>query len=329
MPAVPDKIGGMSRTLPTLDERGLIVALAHPRGPYRRVDVVEVAGSTNADLAAGASANPAAWPDLSVLIANSQIAGKGRLDRVWEVPAGAAMISSVLLRPAEASAHPGAPAFDPTGHAWLSVLAGIALCQTVAAESGADPVLKWPNDVLLNGRKLAGILAQLVAPGVVPPGTTARATTRATAGDGGRPGAAVVVGMGVNISQQRAELPVDRATSLELETGAAVDRNLLLPAYLNRFAALYQDFVAVGGDALRPLRGGGSIHALASGLMATLGTDVRAELPGGRMLFGTAVRLGAGGELEIRDDGGEVHTVSAGDVVHLRRAGDGNGMGYA
>lgn len=324
----------MSRTLPTLDERALAAALVRPRGPFRRVDVVAETGSTNADLAAGAARDPRAWPDLSVLVANSQVAGKGRLDRVWEVPAGAAMISSVLFRPTDASAHPGAPDFAPAGHAWLSVVAGIALCQAVAAETGAEPVLKWPNDVLLHGRKLAGILAQLVAPSAPAPGAAvsgaaARGATGTPADDGGRPRPAVVVGMGVNISQQRAELPVDRATSLELETGAAADRNTLLPAYLCRLAALYRDFVAVGGDALQPLAGGGSVHALASGLMSTLGTEVRAELPGGTMLFGTAVRLGPEGDLELRDAGGTVHTVRAGDVVHLRRAGHGGGVDYA
>lgn len=323
--AAPDKIGAMSRTPPSLDESALKSALTHPRGPFRRADVVGETGSTNADLAAGAAAEPGAWPDLSVLIANSQVAGKGRLDRVWEVPAGAAMISSVLVRPTDASAHPGVPAFDPAGHAWLSVLAGIALCKAVAAESDAEPVLKWPNDVLLNGRKLAGILAQLV----VPSRDAARGTGRILADDAGRPGPAVVVGMGVNISQQRVELPVDRATSLELETGVPVDRNVLLPAYLTRFARLYNEFVAVRGDALRPLGGGESAHALASGLMSTLGTDVRAELPGGRMLFGTAVRLGRTGDLELRDAGGVMHAVSAGDVVHLRRAGHAGGVDYA
>ncbi len=319
----------MSRTAPSLDERALTSALTHPRGPFRRVDVVGETGSTNADLAAGTAADPAAWPEMSVLMANSQVAGKGRLDRVWEVPAGAAMISSVLLRPTDTSAHPGAPAFDPAGLPWLSVMAGIALCQAVAAETGARAVLKWPNDVLLNGRKVAGILAQLVAGGGAARQAAPGAAGRPPVDDGAKPGPAVVVGVGVNISQQRAELPVEQATSLELETGAAVDRNVLLPAYLLRFAALYQDFVAAGGDARRPLGGGASVHVLASELMATLGTDVRAELPGGRMLFGTAVGLGPGGELEVRDAGGTVHAVSAGDVVHLRRAGHGGGVNYA
>ncbi|ALE07615.1 hypothetical protein AL755_06450 [Arthrobacter sp. ERGS1:01] len=311
-----------------MDTRALEGALTHPRGQFRRVSVVDETGSTNTDLATSAAADSAGWPDLSVLVANSQIAGKGRLDRVWEVPAGTSMISSVLLRPTDPSVHPGAPAFAPTGYGWLSVLAGIALCQAVRAETGAPALLKWPNDVLLNGRKLAGILAQLVAP--PPAGVTSGVSAGGVRGaaDGAGPGPAVVVGAGVNISQQREQLPVDRATSLELEIDSAVDRNELLPAYLNRFAGLYRDFVAVGGDALRPLSGGESVHALASGLMLTLGTQVRAELPGGQMLHGTAVRLGPGGELEIRDGDGAMHTVSAGDVVHLRRTGS-DGVGYA
>lgn len=302
----------MIRTIPALENSALDRALTYPLGGFRRVAVLGKTGSTNADLAAHAAAEPARWPDLSVLIADSQIAGKGRLGRTWEVPAGAAMISSVLLRPADASAHPGVPAFLPTGYGWLSILAGIALCQAVNADTGVRAALKWPNDVLVNGRKLAGILAQVVFP----------------EGDGVGSGPAVVVGAGVNISQEREQLPVERATSLALAGAVMLDRNVLLPAYLNRFARLYQDFVAVGGDALRPLAGGECAHSLASALMATLGTAVRAELPGGEMLYGTAVRLGVDGGLEIKADDGTVHTVSAGDVVHLRRV-DGTDVGYA
>ncbi|MDQ0279379.1 BirA family biotin operon repressor/biotin-[acetyl-CoA-carboxylase] ligase [Arthrobacter silviterrae] len=346
----------MSRTLPALDERSLLQALTHPAGAFRRVDVVAQLGSSNADLAAGAAARPAQWPDLSVLIADSQIAGKGRLDRVWEVPAGSAMISSVLFRPGDPDAHAGAPAFDPAGYGWLSILAGVALCEAVRSVAGVPAVLKWPNDVVANGRKLAGILAQLVpapatrhpADGSLPaPGSPASqpGTRRSAEGSAG-PGPAVVVGAGLNVGQGREQLPVDRATSLALELdggqdggagldaaaggagAAALDRNVLLPAYLNRFARLYEGFVSVGGDALRPLPEGASVHDLASRLMSTLGTEVRAELPGGQMLHGTAVRLRSGGELELRDGDGALHVVSAGDVVHLRRTLDGGGVGY-
>jgi len=302
----------MSRTPATLDRRAVELALLAPRGEFARVEMVEEISSTNAQLAADAASDPAQWPEPSVLIANSQFAGKGRLDRSWNVPAGAALISSVFLRPDPAT-------FDVTGYGWLSIAAGVALCQAVQGETGVQARLKWPNDVVVGGRKLAGILAQVVAP--------------IAAADGGTRGPGVVVGAGVNISQQRAELPVERATSLALELGLAAesapDRSVLLPAYLNRFARLYRDFARAGGDATRPLGDGASLQRLASELMTTLGTDVRAELPGGQMLHGNATGLGPHGELEIRDADGVLHTVTAGDVVHLRRVGDSGEAGYA
>lgn len=301
----------MSHTPAPLDSSALTRALLVPSGGFARVEVVDELGSSNVELAKGAAAQPEQWPSPSVLIANSQIAGKGRLDRVWEVPAGSAMISSVFLRPDAAN-------FAATGYGWLSILAGVALCQGIRAETGIEARLKWPNDVVVGGRKLAGILAQ-----VVPPRTT---------DDGGSSSPGVVVGAGANISQQRSELPVERATSLTLElgeAGTAVDRNVLLPAYLNRFARLFHDFASVGGDATRPLGDGPSLHRLASDFMTTLGVSVRAELPGGVMLHGTAESMGTGGELEVRDANGKLHTVSAGDVLHLRRVGDGGELGYA
>ncbi|MGO4384990.1 biotin--[acetyl-CoA-carboxylase] ligase [Specibacter sp. RAF43] len=335
----------MSHTLPALDNSALTHALMRPRGQFRRVKVVAETGSTNADLAADAAASPADWPDLSVVIADSQVRGRGRLDRVWEAPAGSAMISSVLLRPPAHAAGIGAPRFALTGYGWLSILAGVALCQAVRAVSGVPAALKWPNDVVVDGRKLAGLLAQVVSPSP------------------DEAGPAVVVGAGVNIGQTRAQLPVDRATSLRLELPgrgpdpgrpntarpktalpniAGLDRNVMLPEYLNRLGRLYGDFVAVGGDARRPLAGavsdghssGLSLHALAGLAMTTLGARVRAELPGGRQLFGTAESLGADGGLNVRDAAGALHAVSAGDVVHLRRVLDGagnpgSGVGYA
>lgn len=346
----------MNCTLPTLNTEALHRSLLGPVGEYQRVDVVDEIGSTNAELANNAASQPENFPDRSVLVANSQVAGKGRLDRVWEVPAGTAMISSVLLRPSECAAQIGAPQFASSGYGWLSVIAGVALCQAVTEESGVLAVLKWPNDVLVEGRKLSGILAQMVPVQVVLNQTAS--APEVTTQMGQRPseqtqseqtlsaqtlseqtlseripsapmqGPAVVVGAGVNISQTREQLPVDRATSLLLEGGTQLDRNQLLPAYLNRFARLYRGFVAVGGDAWRSVAGGESIHGLASGLMSTLGTSVRAELPGGVMLYGTAAGLNLRGELEIHGDDGSVHVVSAGDVVHLRRVG-GGGIDYA
>ncbi|MGO2541381.1 MAG: biotin--[acetyl-CoA-carboxylase] ligase [Specibacter sp.] len=337
---------------PGLDGPVLKAALTHPQGSFARVQVVASSGSTNTDLAAGAASVDEYWPDLSVLIADAQPAGKGRMGRSWEVPAGAAMISSVFVRPAEqAAAATRADAVDtdvfaPTGYGWLSILAGVALCGAVRSLTGVPAELKWPNDVVVRGRKLAGILAQLVPAKVVTandvsgaagPGVSGTHGARGAVGTHGglrvQAGPGVVVGAGVNVSLQAGELPTDRATSLLLENATTLDRNLLLPAYLNHFAELYRDFVAVGGDALRPLAGGRaqgrSVMELAQECMSTLGQEVRAELPGGAMLHGTATALGPDGGLLLRDAAGTVHAVSAGDVIHLRRTGPDGAVKYA
>lgn len=309
-----------------LKSSALKAALVHPQGRFARVEVVVSSGSTNTDLGAGAANVDEYWPSLSVLIADAQPAGKGRMGRSWEVPPGAAMISSVFLRPGEDLSPGRGVAFVPTGYGWLSILAGVALCTVLRSVTGVPAELKWPNDVVVKGRKVAGILAQLV------PATPGVQTLPGAQGSrGAQPGPGVVVGVGVNVSLDSADLPTERATSLLLESASTLDRNVLLPAYLNKFAALYLDFVAVGGDAQRPLGGaqGRSVLELAQAYMSTLGQEVRAELPGGTMLHGTATALDADGSLVLRDASGTLHTVSAGDVIHLRRTGPGGTVNYA
>ncbi|MCY0905659.1 biotin--[acetyl-CoA-carboxylase] ligase [Arthrobacter sp. H14-L1] len=306
-------------------------ALMPPAGRYGRVDLSASTGSTNADLLAAAGVGSGfleatQWPDLSALTAEEQCAGRGRLDRTWVSQAGRSMIVSVLLRPENA----GKP-LPMTAYSWLSLLAAIALIEAVADEAGVRAELKWPNDVLVNGRKLAGILAQL-AP--LPSMTAASASVSSTAGPVVAAGPVVIVGTGVNVSQTPAELPVTTATSLAMEGSRTLDRNVLLPAYLSRFAALYRAFCAVDGDARRPLDGGDSLIERATAQMVTLGTQVRADLPGNRSIFGLAAGLDATGSLLLTDALGTTHTVSAGDVVHLRRhdadgARDASGAGDA
>lgn len=299
----------------------LRAALVYPQGNFGRVEVVESAGSTNTDLALNAANPEQHWPDLSALIANAQPAGKGRLGRSWEVPAGSAMISSVFLHPGQHIRRADVPAdsFLPTGYAWLSIVAGIAICDTLRTLTGVPAELKWPNDVVVRGRKLAGILAQVVSAPVV------TAPVGSTQGLG--PG--VVVGAGINVSLTEQELPTPRATSLVLEGATTLDRNVLLPAYLNNFASLYRDFVAAGGDAQRPLAGGPGLLELAQSHMVTVGQDVRVELPGGAMVHGTATGLGYDGALLVDDAAGARHSINAGDVIHLRRTGSDGSVHYA
>lgn len=139
---------------------------------YARVDYIDETGSTNTDLLADASA-----PDRSLLLAGHQTAGKGRLGRTWTAPAGAQLIFSTLL-------------VDPD----LSRIGTVTLAAGLAVTDAIDgAVLKWPNDVLIDGRKLAGILAEMSG------------------------GNRVVIGVGINHELTRDELPVAHATSLVLE----------------------------------------------------------------------------------------------------------------
>jgi BirA family biotin operon repressor/biotin-[acetyl-CoA-carboxylase] ligase len=142
----------------------------------------------------------------AVAVANEQTKGRGRLGRVWHAPAGSSVLASVLLT----------PAVDPARLPELSLVAGRAVAEAIAAV-GAEPSVKFPNDVLIGGRKVAGILAE--------------------ASDG-----RVILGIGVNVNQAEAELPTETETpptSLRIETGAPVDRAGLLATILERLERAY------------------------------------------------------------------------------------------
>lgn len=277
---------------PPLRQEALRHALLPPSGPFARVDVVPRTGSTNADLVAAAESDPVAWPDLSVLTTDHQDAGRGRLERVWHTPPRAAIAVSVLLR----------PSLPPSAWSWLPLLAGAAVTQALRRVAGVEAGVKWPNDVLVrdpdgDSRKVCGVL------------------TEAVLGRGAEP--AVVVGIGLNVSQSRGELPVPTATSLLLAGAATTDRDTVLRAVLRSFAGEYATWRDAAGD------------VAASGLAArvrescwTLGEPVRVEVPGGRVLAGIAEELDDDGRLVVRDEDSGRHAVAAGDVVHLRSARD-------
>lgn len=151
--------------------------------PWSSVQVVDSTGSTNADLVAAARDGAASG---TVLVSAHQSAGRGRFDRVWEAPPDTAVAVSVLVRPRRPLEHWG----------WLSVIAGMAVTDAVRLVGGLDASLKWPNDVLVDGRKLCGILSEAVP-------TDA--------------GMAAVVGMGLSVALTREQLPVPTATSVRLE----------------------------------------------------------------------------------------------------------------
>lgn len=247
-----------------------------PTGGWRRLDVVEETGSTNADLLARAAAGEDI--DGAVLIAEYQTAGRGRHGRQWIAPPRSLLAVSV-----------GVPTTGvrPDRWGWLPLAAGVAVVDALAEVAGVSAGLKWPNDVLVDGRKIAGILAEVAAPAP-----------------------AVVVGIGVNVSLTEAELPEPTATSLTLLGARETDRTRLLAAVLHRLAERLAEWrTATGVDS--PLGRAYRRHS------RTLGTRVRASLPDERTLIGTATGIDDAGRLRI-DTGVESVVVSAGDITHLR-----------
>src|SRR5690349_2717393 len=118
-----------------------------------RLQVVETTGSTNADVVAAVVEDPERWPHLAVLLTNDQRAGRGRLDRSWTTPAGTALAVSVVVR---------VPGLPVEARGWIPLIAGAAMTRALAEQlygTGHAARLKWPNDVLLDGGKICGILA--------------------------------------------------------------------------------------------------------------------------------------------------------------------------
>jgi BirA family biotin operon repressor/biotin-[acetyl-CoA-carboxylase] ligase len=253
--------------------------------------------STNAALVALAAT--AETVEYTTVVTRDQTAGRGRLDRDWVAPPGAALAISVLLRPrAEGRALP----IDRFG--WLPIAAGVAMTQAVAEHVRAGVVgFKWPNDVQIGGRKVSGVLAELLPP-------------RGDAGsDGGSEPGGVVIGAGVNLAMREHELPVPTATSLALN-GVTVDADLedeVLASYLGGLRTLVDDYVRAGGDA-----DASGLRARARELCTTIGRSVRVELPGGALLTGTAADLDSAGRLTVVDADGREKSVAAGDVTHVR-----------
>lgn len=234
------------------------------QGPYSRVTHVERTGSTNADLIDDIDA-----PDWSVRLADHQSAGRGRQGRSWTAPAGSQLIASILIRP---------HSLAEIGTVPLAV--GVALTDIIPRAQ-----LKWPNDLLIDGRKLCGILAE------------ARF----------HPDTAIVIGFGLNVSLRREDLPVSHATSLALEglrterTELAVD---ILLALHRRLTQWERNDPALMADYRR--------------VSASLGQQVRVELPGAAQLHGQVTAVLDDGRLQVRTAEGEIHELAAGDVTHLR-----------
>ena len=196
-----------------------------------RLEVLASVPSTNAVVAERARAGE---PHGLVVVAEQQTAGRGRLDRSWVSPPRAGLTFSVLIRP-------GGPAH------WVPLLGGVGVALALREQVGVSVELKWPNDVLIGGRKVCGLLAEAV--------------------DG-----AVVLGIGLNVTTRAEELPVPEATSLALESASTTDRDTLLRAVLRGISdalgddarSSYRELCSTLGRSVRlDLPGGDSVTGTA------------------------------------------------------------------
>jgi BirA family biotin operon repressor/biotin-[acetyl-CoA-carboxylase] ligase len=231
----------------------------------------ETVDSTNRVLLDAAREGAAAG---TVVVADHQDAGRGRRGRTWESAPGESLLVSVLLRPRV-----------PVERAHLvTIAAALALADAVEHATGISVTLKWPNDLLVGERKLAGLLAEA---------EVAAGETRA-----------LVVGAGCNLAQRTFPPAIaELATSCAIESGAAPDRDLVLDAFLAGLGARLEDLDAVVGEHRDRL--------------ATLGRHVRVDLDG-HTVEGVATEVDADGRLVVTPERGSPIVVAAGDVVHLR-----------
>jgi BirA family biotin operon repressor/biotin-[acetyl-CoA-carboxylase] ligase len=232
--------------------------------PYWRVSVVELTSSTQGDLVKRVRDGNAQVGD--VIVAEFQSAGRGRLERTFEAPSGTALLFSFYIEPHRNR--------DDWG--WIPLIAGYSVAKTLHA---FHATIKWPNDVLINNKKVSGLIAEVVGEGLV-------------------------VGIGINVGMSEAQLPVETATSLLVEGGVDLTRDEILCEVLEEFENHF-----VQWD-----QGIDEVQFLYTHLSATLGKQVRVEYPGGAEQVAVAESISDTGALVLNDG---THVQSA-DVIHLR-----------
>ena len=226
---------------------------------WRHLELVARTGSTNADLIAGASAER--YPLGTVLVAEEQFAGRGRLDRGWQAPARSGLAVSVLVASPEQ--------FEPT---LIPLLVGVAAIRAIRARADfrapRKVALKWPNDVMVGERKVGGILTHQI---------------------GAKGKRAIVAGLGLNVSLRDDELPTRIATSLQLEGATQPDRAVYLDSFLRELENLLLQSETE------------SLIAEYTLLSSTLGREVVIELPGSKSHPGFATSIDRTGALVLAD----------------------------
>ncbi|MCL6458466.1 MAG: biotin--[acetyl-CoA-carboxylase] ligase [Gorillibacterium sp.] len=217
-------------------------------------------------------------PHGALVLAEEQTSGRGRFGRQWISPSGKGVWMSIILKPDK-------PFLNP---AQLTLLCAVALCRAVRKLTGLDAGIKWPNDLLINARKVSGILLESVEP----------------RSDGNT---IIIAGIGISVNLQQEDYPdwlQPKATSLRIESGNPVDRYELISAFLKQLEELYVLYLREGFSAIRSLW---EAHSL------TLCQNISVQMPEG-IVTGLAVRLDETGALIIRTADGNEHKIFSGDI---------------
>ena len=240
-----------------------------------RLEFLKLTASTNAD--AFRLAEDGAIEG-TIVLADSQTGGKGRRGRVWSSPAGVNLYCSVVLR----------PAIMPHEAPQLTFLSAVAAARAIEQTTKLAPEIKWPNDLLISGKKVAGLLNEMSAET-----------------DGIN---FVILGIGVNLNMTADQFPDDLrqpATSLLLESGERVDRSRFTSTMLNELDRLYADFLVHG---FGPVREEWQRRCNASGRQVLV-NDSGTECTGGRF-----IGIDSDGALLLRSEDDILHRITCGDV---------------
>jgi len=215
----------------------------------------------------------------TLVIADEQTGGRGRLGRAWHSPKGTGVWMSCILR----------PTLDMERIPQLTLVAAVAIVRAIKQVSGVRCGIKWPNDILYDGKKLVGILTELQAEvGSVQ---------------------AVIIGMGINVNSDAESIPDELrsiATSLKIISGEAQSREHLIAAIMLEFEMLYRMYLEEGFSVIKQLW---ESHAL------SIGQPIRARLADGKVLCGTALGINDEGVLLIKDDQEMIHHIYSADIT--------------